>query len=573
MNGLGAVHVAPVSLLTLALLSSIAVGTTVAFLSWRERPAPGSTPLVAILAAQSWWSISLIFQLRATTLHEKLLWVNLSWVGVVVIPVAWLLFSLEYTGHDQYVRPRYVALLSVIPLATVLVALTSGFHELLYVQSHLVEQHGVLRVEQTPGTWYWVVAAYTYLLGLAGVFPILRLVTSNATKFRGQSVALLVGSLVPWATNALHLANLLPTGGLDPTPIAFAVSGVAYLGALTRFRLLGTSPSPTTHARRMVFDRMHEGALVVDSHDYVVDVNDRGAAILGIDPNATLGTPAADVIPDYDRLPAAGRQHNHLTIGDGLAERSYDVTVTEISNVRDDVIGHVLTFHDVSQHVREQERLKVLNRALRHNIRTEMNLVYGHLDQFAGDDAVATMVEEGAHRIEGVVGKVREAIEVLETERTEGAPRPLDSLLDSTLTDVRNEYPDVTFQYDGPAERASVAGVLEHVFVNAVENAVEHNTNDDPRVHVAAEVSGDRVSVRISDNGPGIDEYERGALAEGEETPLRHGSGIGLWVIKWGTNAAGGDVSLAENDPTGTVMTIEVPNLEGESIEDGPKRR
>ncbi|GGL64099.1 histidine kinase N-terminal 7TM domain-containing protein [Halocalculus aciditolerans] len=548
----------PGILLLVALFASIAVGTTATFLAWRERPEPGALPLAGLLAGQSWWSTCLVFQVQAATLDAKLLWLHLSWVGIAAIPVAWLLFALEYTGHDEYTSPRVVALVSVVPAVTAVLALTGNYHTLLYTDVSVVQQGELTRLARTPGVWYWVAGGYTYILGLLGVIPLLGLVTSDATTFRGQSAALLVGLVVPWATNALYLAGVLPTGGLDPTPIAFAISGVTYLGALTRFRLLGTSPAPNKRARRVVFDRMQAGAIVVDNHDYVVDMNDSAAALLGVNPREALGTPAAALLADYDRIPERGSLQGYLTI-DGQA---YDVTVTSIENARGSGIGRVVTFHDVSQYLRQQERLKVLNRALRHNVRTETNLIHGYVDRLDGDPEDRQTVKDHVFRIAEISDKAREAIDVFDEARDGRDAASLDALLASAVATVRDDHPDVAVEYETPDDDAPVAVILDTAFTNVVENAAEHNTSDHPCVRVTAECDGDWVHVRVADNGPGIDDYERAVLEEGDETPLRHGSGLGLWIAKWGIDIAGGDVAFTEGDDGGAVVTIDVPVME-----------
>jgi sensor histidine kinase regulating citrate/malate metabolism len=48
-------------------------------------------------------------------------------------------------------------------------------------------------------------------------------------------------------------------------------------------------------------------------------------------------------------------------------------------------------------------------------------------------------------------------------------------------------------------------------------------------------------------------------LDSGTETALQHGSGLGLWLVKWGTEIVGGSVSFDRNEPTGTVVTATVP--------------
>jgi signal transduction histidine kinase len=555
--------VVSVSILYGLLFLSVAVGTAATILAWRVRSEPGAKPLVALLLGQSWWSTCLIFRLQATTVDAKLLWTDLAWPGVVIIPVAWLLFSLEYTGRDEYIRSRYVALLTVVPAITVVLALTTPFHDLLYARPLGFSRTGVFLVAQ-GGPWYWVIAAYTYLLGLGGIIPLLGLLTSDAVTFRGQSTALILGLSVPWLTNVLFLADVFATSGIDPTPVAFSVSGVAYLGALTRFRLFGTSPAPNKRARKFLFDRMQDGALVVDMNGYVVEVNDSCVDLLGTAAPTLLGAPAADVIPDYEQFPDEGSLPGHLLVGDTAGGQPYDVTVTPITNVRGDTIGRVVTFHDIGEHLRQQQRLTVLNRVLRHNIRTETNLIHGYVDQFADDDD-AEIVKQRALRIEELGKKGRDAIELFDKSTAGRTPRPLASLLDRAVSTVRTASPAATISVPEVADDVFVAGLLDVVFTNLLENAVEHNPADEPHVSITVTTTADRVVVEVADDGPGIEDYELRVLRDGTETPLDHGSGLGLWLVQWGVEIADGWVKFATEESRGTVVTVDVPRLSAPS--------
>ena len=549
--------------LTVVLLLAITVGVTAAILAWQERPEPGAVPLTALLAGQIWWSVFLVFDLNATALATKVLWSNVRWVGVVAIPVAWVLFAMDYTGRDRYLRPRYVALLSVVPAITVVLALTGQYHDLLYVDARLVEQGGVVVLDRTPGPWFWVIAGYTYLLGLVGALPLLNLVTSDALPFRGQSTALLVGIVTPWAINVLFLLGAIPVPGLDPTPIGFAISGVAYLGAIRRFRLFDTSPAPNRTARRLVFERMHEGAVVVDGHDYVVDLNENATAILGVLPGEAKGRPAAEVVPDYETLPADGKAPDHVTVGGEDGTNFYDVTVTRIDDFHGRSIGRVITFHDVAEHMRQQQRLEVLNRVLRHNIRTETNLISGYADvvESEGDGDATAQIKAHAERIDELGEKAREIADIFEREGDPTDAVSLDDVLADAVASVAEANPSVDFDYRPPPEDVRVARVFVPVFSNVVENAVEHNAAEDPRVRVEVEVDGGVARVHVADNGPGIHEYERAVLERGKETQLEHGSGLGLWLIKWGASIGGGQVTFDENHPTGSIITVEAPIL------------
>ncbi len=541
----------------------VTIGVTAALLAWRERPEPGAASLTALLGGQVWWAVFYIFELEATTLAGKLFWTNVQWVGVVTIPVAWLLFSLAYTGNDRYLTRRYVLLLSVVPAITIVLAATDSYHTLLYTSVSLVESGQTVRLSVAGGTWFWIIAGYTYLLGLIGSIPLLQLIQRSSLPFRGQSIALLVGTLAPWVSNILYLSGGLPVPGFDPTPVAFSISGVAYLGALTRFQLFGTSPAPNRRARHLVFERLHNGAVVVDSHGYVVDLNESAAAILGTTYTAALGQQAAEIIPKYELIPKQDSSGRQFTVSNKNGSTPYDVTVTPITDFRGRTLGRVIAFHDISDYLRQQQRLEVLNRVLRHNIRTETNLIYGYTDLLETADNKPTVetIKKHAQRIEEMGSKSRAITDIFEQRRSETEAVDVDSVIMTQLSARRTDHPEVRLLYESPDESLSVDSVLTPVVSNLIENAIVHNTDSNPHVEITVTHDETTVEITVADNGPGISEYERIVLNAGTETPLDHGSGLGLWLIAWGADLAGGQVLFAENEPTGSVVTVRVPRL------------
>lgn len=561
------------------LLATIAVGVSGGILAWRERPQPGAVPLTILLAGQSWWSATLFFRITATGLDHKIFWVDVSWAGVAIIPVAWLLFALEYTGYTQFLKTHYIALISIVPLVTMILGVTNDYHSLLYTESMLVEQSGVPILDRTPGTWFWVIAGYTYLLGLAGLIPLLEFVSSRVGTFKGQSLLLLLGLFAPWVTNVLFLMDALPTGGIDPTPVGFAISGVAYLSALTQYQLFGTNPTPIRQARRTIFGRMHEGALVLDRNDNVVDMNSRAADIVGENPTTVLGEPMHETLPDLASLIDDQVESEQTGESDSSSSgrtvfhpdtdrKGYDVTTSDLVDTRDRVIGRVVTLHDISDYLRQQQRLEVLHRGFRHNLRTNLQVILGNIDLVAdphGD--AATTMRRHAWEIEKLSEKVRTLLEVFEQRRKLSHPVELSSILRDHIVWVRNEYPDVTITSDFAGGDIFVDDVLQEVFLNAIENAAKHNTNPDPEVRIDVETDDGFVRTVITDNGPGIDDQELALVRDGTETPLQHGSGFGLALIVWGTEIAGGTVDITENEQSGVSVTIEVP-IRSKSVEE-----
>ena len=553
-------------------LLAVVVGVAAAILAWRERPEPGAVPLTVMLAGQAWWAGFFVLEVTATTPAGKFLWYDVQWLGVVVIPVAWLVFALEYTGRDELLTRRLLAGLAIVPLITVLLAATGDPLDLLIVDRWVEPTPGGDFVATNAGPWYYVAAGYTYLLGLFGSIPLLQLVRHNATTFRGQGVALLVGTLVPWASSVLYLSGASPITGLDLTPIAFALAGVAYLGALTRFRLLYTNPSPMRHARSHVFDRMAAGVVVVDNNGSVVDCNQSAANALGIDPETAVGRPASAVVPSYDQVPETGSPDEPIAVRGPDGHRSFDVTASRINDVHGRPVGRALIFHDVGEYIRQRQRLEVLNRVLRHNIRTETNLIHGYAD-LAGDEdtpRAATVIKESAMRIHNLGERTRMIADLFDGERERAAPAPLDTLLERAVERARLHHPEATVIADDAPDEVHVSEVVDVVLDNLLSNAVEHDPDPDPTVRIlVAEPDDGWIRITVRDEGPGISDYEWAIVERGSETPLEHGSGLGLWLVRWGVDIAGGSVEREEGE-TGTSIHVDLPvrEPEGEERED-----
>jgi signal transduction histidine kinase len=65
------------------------------------------------------------------------------------------------------------------------------------------------------------------------------------------------------------------------------------------------------------------------------------------------------------------------------------------------------------------------------------------------------------------------------------------------------------------------------------------------------------VTVTVEDDGPGIPAEEVEVLDREVETALQHGSGLGLWIVKWVIERS--DASIAFDATDGTRVDITIP--------------
>jgi len=95
----------------------------------------------------------------------------------------------------------------------------------------------------------------------------------------------------------------------------------------------------------------------------------------------------------------------------------------------------------------------------------------------------------------------------------------------------------------------------------SIENAVLHKKNGRPRIEIklTREEDPSRLRIDIADNGSGIPQEEWDVITANQETPLNHGSGIGLWLIYWCITALGGSIEMTRHGSYGSVLTYRLP--------------
>lgn len=80
--------------------------------------------------------------------------------------------------------------------------------------------------------------AYSHLLLLLGTILLTSMAFRSPRLYRKQSIAVMIGVLVPWAGNVAYLLDLGPVSKLDLTPFAFTITGITLTWALFRYQLL-----------------------------------------------------------------------------------------------------------------------------------------------------------------------------------------------------------------------------------------------------------------------------------------------------------------------------------------------
>jgi len=243
--------------------------------------------------------------------------------------------------------------------------------------------------------------------------------------------------------------------------------------------------------------------------------------------------------------------------------------------------GYLLTLRDETRRDRYEQRLHVLTRVLRHDLRNELNVVHGYADVIAaegGDDAdYAERIQRSAERLASLGTRVRGVDQTL--RRTDHGGRPVD--VTRVVTEVadraRDRFPEMTVTVETDEVLAYADELLATALWNVVENTGRHHDGDRPRIAITLSDDSGTAELRIADDGPGIPAEDREAVESGQETQLRHASGLGLWLVRWIVDGVDGELSFVDGDEAefepiddvGTVVVLRLRAADSESATTG----
>jgi PAS domain S-box-containing protein len=465
---------------------------------------------------------------------------------------AWFWFVNEYTT-----RPRRRDDLFIIGLGIglTIIATLNGFVGALTAFGYIGLQEGFIEFAsllEILGT------GIAIGVGTAQLFRTAR----NHPPFKfGAAMALAIPVVFPYLLRYLYQFALIP----DFQTILLLrflalLAGFCGLGlATTRYRLFDQLPAAQVLGRERSFETTSTAIAVLGDNEMIADLNSAARSLFGVDGAGAIGESLDTILPrTVTSADLTGEGTHTFEFPDTGTVIESETTVTMDERGRE--FGSVIVFKDITEERRRQQRIQVLNRVLRHNLRNNLVVAHGHIDVIERENEP---VEENVSQLKGTLrdlvemgAKAGEIENVLKTEPEVDTPRPLADIVRMALNEAGSSC-DLSRAEVTAEERISTTAnpvIVQSILTELVINAIEHTDNADVTVSFTDDCTG----IVVADNGPGIPDNEVKVFASGVETPLQHGNGLGLWLVKWGTGLLGASLDL-DTDDTGTSVTLVLP--------------
>ncbi len=323
---------------------------------------------------------------------------------------------------------------------------------------------------------------------------------------------------------------------------------------------------------QITLNSLGDAVIATDADSHVTYINPVAQKLTGWEDHAEArGKPLAEVMRLVDarsRAPladpvqivratgtAVGLSNNMLLISRSGSEYPIEMNGAPIENDREELVGVVVVFRDISQRRQTEQTLRASDRlsqagrlaaTIAHEIRNPLDTVSNLLfllqhDTYPSPETKAylDMASEEIGRITQITGQLltfhREAQSPVEVDIT----KVLESVLTLYAPQIGTSDVAVKKRFETSRTIRGFPGELRQVFANLVANAVHSMPNGGILLlHVfesslASDFSRKGIRVTVLDNGSGIPPGVRKNLfAPFYTTKGEGGTGLGLWVTR-----------------------------------------
>ena len=333
---------------------------------------------------------------------------------------------------------------------------------------------------------------------------------------------------------------------------------------------------------RYLFEHVQDAVVEFELHGeepVVATVNDAFCEMFGVERGEVVGASLNDLIVPSDRMTESNRFDQRTAAGKSnyaiVDRRTEDGLKTLLYRgiPYDGGDGGFALYTDLTDEIRQERELAVLNRVLRYNLSEEVDALLDATGRLAASvddpelDDAAREIRERALALDRTSEEARDVERVLDAD-PELEATDLDGVVRSALDDVPlADYADVTVDVDD-APPVMSGGHLDRAVAALADNAIRYTDDETPSVRITACRTDDAVAMTVSDDGPGLPDKERRLLTgDVDLTPLDHGSGLGLWLVRWIATAYDGAVAYEERED-GSDVTLELraaPEVNGDA--------
>jgi signal transduction histidine kinase len=207
-----------------------------------------------------------------------------------------------------------------------------------------------------------------------------------------------------------------------------------------------------------------------------------------------------------------------------------------------------------------------------HELRTPLALTQAQIELFAAEHPdvqpetaeFLKLLQEQTERMSQMTKTLLEMSELRSVPCNDRIE--LDPMIEEIITDLEPiaEEKGIALNYDGNGTMIGSDTLIYRLIFNLTENAIRYNRTN-AQVHISVCDDGDKISIRVRDNGHGIPEQYRESIfqpffrIDKSRSRVHGGVGLGLSLVWEIVLLHKGEIKIEESSDNGTVMLVTLP--------------
>lgn len=334
-----------------------------------------------------------------------------------------------------------------------------------------------------------------------------------------------------------------------------------------------------------VLDNITTGVLALDAKGAITTMNPSAREMLGLTDRNVVGRNARDILgpPKYtellrnidwgmrNRYKLADRE---IAIADGQVTH-LALALSPLKQPDGEFSGLIVVLDDLTQLIKAQKiaAWKEVAQRVAHEIKNPLTPIQLSAERIIknlqrSEPGHQAVIEEGARTIIQEAGTIKSLVDEFSNfarmPKVDLRSADIHEILDQTLALFKGIFTDIAFDVayapDVPAPVRADPEQMKRAVINILDNAIDAmNKKGRIQVRTAFDASTRRISIVITDSGPGIGADDKLKLFLPHYSTKKKGMGLGLAIVNQIVRDHDGSVDIENAKPHGARFTIQIP--------------